>query len=113
MMHRVDSNESSSAHDSANEEEEMHAYYIKSKLATSTHGAVYKGVVLKKRKVVLGENVVIKRQPSNLIVIEEEDELRLDNSQSMSQEFAGDDDVWEVTKKNVVIKVSSFAYNQA
>jgi len=32
----------------------------------------------------------------------------LDNSKSMSQEFAGDDDVWEITKKYVIIKASSW-----
>lgn len=107
------SSSSTSACDSNGaDEKELHAYYIKRKLATSTHGAVYKGVVLKKRKVVLGENTVIKRQPSNLIVIEEDDELDLrmvDSSNSINQEIiGGDDDVWEVTKENVIIKTASW-----
>mmetsp|Transcript_17742 Transcript_17742/g.26888 ORF Transcript_17742/g.26888 Transcript_17742/m.26888 type:complete len:509 (-) Transcript_17742:52-1578(-) len=107
--------ESSSDPDSDDSSDDIHkggthAYYIKRKLASSTYGPIYKGVLLKKRKIFSGEMSVMskERKNSNLSVIREDDELQLDIPHYGSNDSESENDVWEITKTYIIIKVSSW-----
>mmetsp|Transcript_4387 Transcript_4387/g.6426 ORF Transcript_4387/g.6426 Transcript_4387/m.6426 type:complete len:511 (-) Transcript_4387:8-1540(-) len=97
--------------------EPMIAYCLRRKLASTVYGGIYKGVVMKKRKLFSGENAIMqelrekKASRGTLESIVEENELEggfEEISQRLTPKGGRSTGVWEATGQRVVIKASSW-----
>ena len=90
-------------------------YCLRRKLATTVYGGIYKGVIMKKRKMLSGETVVMqdtmmreKSSSGNLMSIVEDNEFKHNvEEQSHRSDPKGSSGVWEATDEHIVIKVRS------
>jgi serine/threonine protein kinase len=99
-------------------EEGKYCYYIKRKISNSVYGSVYKGVILKRREKLQGEILLNGIKSMTLGVIIEDDEFESTNhmkSKESTSRFAlqsddaaihDDNSIWDITKSNVIIKIS-------
>ena len=82
-------------------------HIIKRKLASSTYGPIYKGVLLKRRKIFSGEMSVMSKEgkgkTSNLSIVGEDDELQLEIPHYGSNDSKNENDVLEITKTYIII----------